>query len=118
MSSNNPVPSTGLRRRAAIPQIPARSPTGSRASSSPAPRSRCAFTWTPAARNSTPLEGLTPSCYALAPYATYCAPRATRSTFRGLPADTSTLAGGWRRAQLCDSVTLGFVQPMRLNHAS
>ena len=57
------------------------------------PRRRFAFTWTPGARNSTLREGLTPSCFALARYAMCCARRATRCTFRSLPADTTTLVG-------------------------
>jgi len=93
MSSRNPARSIGFLRQAAIPQISARSPTGSRASSSPAPRSRSAFTWTPGAQSSARPEGLTPYCFALARCATCCAPRATRCAFRSSSADTTTSAG-------------------------
>ena len=75
---------------AAMPGNPARNPTGSCASSSPAPGSRCAFTWTLGARNSMLLAGVTPFCFALARCATCCAPRATRCTSRSLLADTTT----------------------------
>ena len=89
-SSRSPALSTARRHRPAMPGSPARNQTGSCASSSPAPGSRCAFTSTLGARNSMLPVGVTPSCFALARCATCCAPRATRCTFRSLPADTTT----------------------------